>query len=616
MVDGRGIKIQNGGKNTVYSAIEKQLSLYPCINMDAIIHGLKDFSNAMDSLLPCKKFKMVRKLQRLYEKSDKNIITAYKIPRKMKYEYSFERKNACFLLSQMAKCFEPFDEKRILGFLDFSIYSGNVIETLIRYYLYRIYFFDKRKQGLVLLQNFLQTLVNFDLKKRLMGISAIIIMKLEARYSYENPEILFAIMFAKKSYSIDIYNIVRIYLLKIYCMQGRLKKAIHILGEMVKNCQIPPFSVINLVLRVALKKTALDEDIKRRESYLMFFYSKIFFNLYLNHETIKILANYSLTYYEFDKLWSFIIKHPHKNKIIEQCQIEIASAFLRLGRKYKFHLDLNIHLSANTMNFFQYLTQNITKLHKNSIICLILCFSLFDNFIGLKKCFEILRHNCWKLSEKHYSVLYRQAFELNLRNSKTYRYDFIKYLWSQGQQETLSLEKINDNKHSMIEYVRCMGSFNDVQEIYYILEKKKGTFVEKGTIIGFIEAFMFANAHLESLSLLKSLSDFKIVIDLDIVRCLFNNIRTINIWNDVLSIVSIELARNRLIVPPDFFAKSWEKVMNKQYFKKSIILKDYIVFIKYLIGIYTEELNKITEELKNNRDVEIALKKFEIINHL
>ncbi|QSL65675.1 hypothetical protein MERGE_002988 [Pneumocystis wakefieldiae] len=581
--------------------------------MDVIIHGLKDFSNAMDSLLPNKKFKVVRKLQRLYKKSDKNIITTYKVSRRTKYEHSFERKNARFLLSQLANCFEPFDEKRILGLLYFSVYSGNVVEILIRYYLYRIYFFDKRKQGLMLLQDFLQTLVNFDLKERLLGISAIIIMKLELQYSYENPEILFAMMFAKKSNSIDIYNTVKIYMLKIYCIQGKLEKAIHILGEMVNNCQVPPFSVMNFLLRIALKKTVSNKDIKTRESYLMFFYSKVFFSLYPNCETIKILANYSLTYYEFDKLWNFIITHPHRNKIIEQSQIEISLAFLRLGRKYKFNSALNIRLSANTMNFFQYLTQNITKLHKNAIICLILCFSLFDNFVGLKKCFEILSHNSWKLSEKHYSVLCRQAFELNFRNFKTYRHDFIKRLWS--QQETLFLEKINDNKHSMIEYVRCMGSFNDVQEIYYILEKKRGTFVEKGTIIGFIEAFMFANAHLESLSLLKSLSDFKIVIDLDIVRCLFNNIRTINIWNDALSTVSMELARNRLVVPSDFFVKLWKKVMNEQYSKKSIILKDYIVFINYLIEIYTEELNKIIEELRNHRDVEIALKKFEIINH-
>ncbi|KTW28412.1 hypothetical protein T552_01674 [Pneumocystis carinii B80] len=614
-INKRGIKIQNVRKNTVYSGIERQLALYPCINMDVIIHGLKDFSNAMDSLLPDKKFKIVRKLQRLYEKSDKNIIITCKMPKKMKYEYSFEKKNACFLLSQMAKYFEPFDEKKILGFLTFSIYSRNVIEILIRYYLYKIYFLNKRKQGLMFLQNFLQTLVNSDLKKRLKGISAIIIMKLEVRYSYENPEIMFAMMFAKESCSIDIYNIVKIYLLKICCIQGNLKKAIHILGEMVKNCQIPPFSVMNHVLRMALKKTSLNKNIKERESYLMFFYNKIFFNLYPNYETIKILANYSLTYYEFDKLWSFIIMHPHKNQIIQQCQIEIALAFLRLGRKYKFHSDLNVRLSANTMNFFQYLTQNIAKLHKNTIICLILCFSLFDNFVGLKKCFEILTQNCWKLSEKHYSALYRQTFELNFGNIKTYRYDFIKSLWNQSQYEALSLEKINDNKHSIIEYVRCMGSFNDVQEIYHILEKKR-TFVEKGTIIGFMEAFMVANAHLESLLLLKSLSDFKIVIDLDIVKCLFNNIRTINVWNDVLRVIPIELARNRLIVPHDFFAKSWRKVMNKQYSKKSIISKDYVVFIMYLIEIYTEELNKIIKGLKNHRDVEIALEKFEIMNHL
>ncbi|KAG4304559.1 hypothetical protein PORY_001952 [Pneumocystis oryctolagi] len=588
----RDIKVQNFEKNKIYSAIQEQLNLYPSVDMNCLLYGLQDFSNAMDSLLPNKKFKMVRKLQRLYQKQAKVV-----------------------LLAQMAKYFDTFDKESILGIFSFSAYSENVSETLIRFYLYKIYFLNKRKEGLMFLQEFLQSLVNLNLKRKLMGVSAINIAKLEVQYLYKDTEIPFALMFAKKSFSINIYTTVRIYILKISCIQGNIQKAMHILGELVKNGQIPPFSIINLVLKTVLCKSTFVENTKR-ESYLLFFYNKIFSNSLPNSETIKILANYSLTYNEFDKLWNLVIKHPYKNEIIKKCQSEIARAFLRIGRKYWSLSNYSINLSANVMNFFQYLEENVTKLHKNTIIYLTLCCSLFDNFIGLKHCFEALNAHQWKLSKKHYATIYRQTFDLNSKKLKTCRHDFIKYLWKQSEQENLVFSSNDSNEHSLVEYVRCMGSFYDIQEILCLIKRKKMESIKKGTLIGFIEAFNVANAHTESLLLLKSLLDSGRNIDLNILKCLFNNIQTISAWNDILSIVSIELVRNRIIISLDFFVNILEKIIDQNYVKKSVILKkDHVNIMKRLIKEYAIQLNKITKELQDQKDIEIALIKFENIDY-
>ncbi|KTW30920.1 uncharacterized protein T551_01472 [Pneumocystis jirovecii RU7] len=605
-------KTLNLGKNVLYPAIQKHLKLYETVNIDALVYGLQDFSNAMDSLLPEKKFKMIRKLQRLYGKPLKMIVLS-RSSSKFKYSSHFERKNSRFLLAQMAECFKTFDKESILGILNFSVYSENVSETLISFYLYKIYSLNKRNEGLPLLKEFLETLINSDLKKKLMNISAINIAKLETRYLYEDIEIPFSMMFEKKSLSEDIYNMVRVYILKIYSIQGKSQKAIHILGELVKARRIPSFSIMNILLRTVLGKNTFINNIKR-ESDLMFFYNKIFSNLSPNFETIKILANCSLTYNEFDKLWRFVINHPHKNKIIEGCQIEIARAFLRLGQKVRQLSNSSIHLNANAMNFLQYLISNVKKLYKNTIIYLTLCCSLFDNFIGLKQCFKILNSHHWELSTKHYATIYRQAFNLNFENLKVCRHEFVKHLWMQNEQKTLiSLPKKHPNEHSLVEYVRCMGSFNDLQEILRLIKKEKP--IKKGTIIGFVEALNLAKAHTESLSLLR-LPELRINMDLNIIKCFFNNIQTRPAWNDILHAVSIELARNQITTPLDFFANLWEKTMHQNCSKESIILKEnYVVAIKHLVKEYTVQLNKIIKELQDQRDIESALTQLEAIDY-
>ncbi|KAG5519938.1 hypothetical protein PMAC_000215 [Pneumocystis sp. 'macacae'] len=583
----------------LYPAIRKQLKLYKTVDLNALIYGLQDFSNAMDSLLPEKKFKMIRKLQRLYEKPVEMIVLSQGSYR-LEYKNHFEKKNSRFLLAQMAKCFETFDKESILEILNFSVYLGNVSETLIHFYLYKIYSLNRRKEGLLLLQRFLETLISVDLKRKLMGISAINIAKLETQYLYKDMEISFAMMFAKKSFSKDIYNMVRVYILKIYCIQGKSRKAIHILGELLKTNRIPSFSIMNILLKTVLNKNAFTDNVKR-ESDLMFFYNKIFSNLSPNFETIKILANSSLTYNEFAKLWRLVINHPYKNKIIEGCQIEIARAFLKFGRKSRELSNLSLYLNANVMNFLQYLALNV-KIYKNTIIYLILCCSLFDNFVGLRLCFEILNRHQWKLSAKHYAAIYRQTFDLNSRSPNAQRHQFIKHLWMQNEQEALaSLSKKDATQHFLVEYLRCMGSFNDLHEISRLA--KKDSPLKKGSIIGFIEAFNLANAHTESLLLLKS-PTLRTNFDLNLARCLFNNIQTTSAWCHVLHAVSLLLVRSCIILPPHFFLDIWQKAPHRFRAPSTT----------HLLTHYTAFLNTVTHDLLAHTDIHSALALLEAVD--
>lgn len=184
----------------------------------------------------------------------------------------------------------------------------------------------------------------------------------------------------------------------------------------------------------------------------------------------------------------------------------------------------------------------------------------------------------------------------------------------QNEQKTLiSLPKKHPNEHSLVEYVRCMGSFNDLQEILRLIKKEKP--IKKGTIIGFVEALNLAKAHTESLSLLR-LPELRINMDLNIIKCFFNNIQTRPAWNDILHAVSIELARNQITTPLDFFANLWEKTMHQNCSKESIILKEnYVVAIKHLVKEYTVQLNKIIKELQDQRDIESALTQLEAIDY-